>query len=369
MKINIYWGPRIFFENKTKEEIIDEEFLTLNEYVKILDEKIITIKSENKSEDNKVKKELKNLVCYSDDFLSLSDSGINNFLSILSHYNIKNIFIQNPPNLIKERLQQLNLITEEYSYVYNKLDFEIVESFARDFNNKILGQESARNSLVKALFKKTKTNKPIVIMLFGPSGIGKTETAKYLSNLLNQNLFRTQFSMFQSNSYSDYLFGGTHNQSSFAKDLLDRESNIILLDEFDKTGSYFHSAFYQLFDEGIYVDKNYSVNLKEAIILCTSNYKTLSELKNTLGAPLYYRFDYIIEFKELSSIAKSKIIDLYLNKYFNKLTNYEKDFIKLSTHKTNLNKVINKLKNVRQIKMLIEDLFLEDLIKNQIKNY
>ena len=46
------------------------------------------------------------------------------------------------------------------------------------------------------------------------------------------------------------------------KDLLGRESDVILLDEFDKANPIFHSAFYQLFDDGIYEDTNYYLELK-----------------------------------------------------------------------------------------------------------
>ena len=53
---------------------------------------------------------------------------------------------------------------------------------------------------------------------------------------------------------------------------MDRESNIILLDEFDKANSVFSSTFYQLFDEGKYEDHNYYVKLEKSIIVCTSNY-------------------------------------------------------------------------------------------------
>lgn len=55
-------------------------------------------------------------------------------------------------------------------------------------------------------------------------------------------------------------------KKSFAKDLLDRESNIILLDEFDKANPVFHSAFYQLFDEGKYEDQNYYVKLEKSYV-------------------------------------------------------------------------------------------------------
>lgn len=77
--------------------------------------------------------------------------------------------------------------------------------------------------------------------------------------------------MYQNNESANYLFGGKYNEKSFAKDLIGRDSNVILLDEFDKAYSVFHSAFYQLFDEGIYEDQNYKVDVRHALIICTSN--------------------------------------------------------------------------------------------------
>ena len=83
--------------------------------------------------------------------------------------------------------------------------------------------------------------------------------------------------MFNSEEFTSYLFGGKHSQNCLAKELLERESNIILFDEFDKTHPVFHSAFYQLFDEGIYEDKNYYVTLEKSVIICTSNYSSLDD--------------------------------------------------------------------------------------------
>ena len=71
-------------------------------------------------------------------------------------------------------------------------------------------------------------------MFYGPSGVGKTETAHFLNSLLGGELLRKQFSMFHSDKFTSYLFGGSHNESSFALDLLNRESGVILIDEFDK---------------------------------------------------------------------------------------------------------------------------------------
>lgn len=47
-------------------------------------------------------------------------------------------------------------------------------------------------------------------------------------------LLRKQFSMYQNNESANYIFGGRYNEKSFAQDLLARDSNVLLFDEFDK---------------------------------------------------------------------------------------------------------------------------------------
>ena len=129
---------------------------------------------------------------------------------------------------------------------------------------------------------------------------GKTETAQFVNGLLGGTLLRKQFSMFHNEKFASYLFGGTHSEASFARDLLDRESGVILIDEFDKANSVFHSAFYQLFDGGAFEDKNYSIELGPSLIICTSNYGTEDEIRKALGDALYSRFDSLVHFKPLS---------------------------------------------------------------------
>lgn len=154
-----------------------------------------------------------------------------------------------------------------------------------------------------------KQSKPVVILLYGDSGLGKTESAQYMAELMGGKLLRKQFSMYQNNESANYIFGGRYNEKSFAQDLLARETNVLLFDEFDKALSVFHSAFYQLFDEGIYEDHNYKVVVNKAIIVCTSNYKTIDEIKEHLGLPIYNRFDSIIKFDDLPDMAKEKIAE------------------------------------------------------------
>lgn len=141
-------------------------------------------------------------------------------------------------------------------------------------------------------------------------------------------------------------------KKSFSKDLLDRESNVLLLDEFDKAHPSFHSAFYQLFDEGIYEDQNYKLKLDKSIIICTSNYTNSKDIEEKLGSAIYNRFDKIIHFDDLSDNAKKKIGGIVFEKYSNYYKCNLDDQVKERLEKAYLN-----CENVRQIQHVIENTF------------
>lgn len=204
---------------------------------------------------------------------------------------------------------------------------------------------------------KGRFNKPCVMLFYGNTGIGKTETAKYIAEKLNERLFRKQFSMLHSEEFTSYLFGGKHNQNSFAKELLERESNVILLDEFDKPNPVFYSAFYQLFDEGVFADKNYTVTMKNAIIICTSNFLSEEQIRERLGDPIYSRFDAVIHFTDLQPEAVQKLLDREIDRQYSKLDEEERAIIDsrkiVSLLKTNS----YRLSNARQIKKFVREAF------------
>ena len=95
----------------------------------------------------------------------------------------------------------------------------------------ILGQGQCKKHIVSSMYRLSKNidNKPAVLMLYGPSGVGKTESAKSISKTLGGELVRIQFSMMQTNEAYNYLFGSEHSKSSFARDMMSRESNVILV--------------------------------------------------------------------------------------------------------------------------------------------
>lgn len=361
--ITIYYGPKKGF---TKLLQFDTPAITLTDLAILSDKKMrehsFKMLNRRNSEDeekleNIVRIKIPNLVAYSDEYSALSENAIQGFLSFILQFDIESIFLQNPPAYIVSQFNKLGITISIFQYVYTTVTKDTIKAIDKKFSSVIIGQESVKEKLMATLYPLCNVNnqKPVVLLFYGPTGIGKTETAKFLSQLLNQKLFRKQFSMFNSDEFTSYLFGSKHSQNSLSKELLERESNIILFDEFDKTHPVFHSAFYQLFDEGIYEDKNYYVTLNQSIIICTSNYTTLDEIKRELGAPIYSRFNAIIKFNNLDPDSVKIIIEKEYNEQFDKLEQWEKEVLTNKNLLTKISLKVNDIENAREIQNLIRD--------------
>lgn len=323
-----------------------------------------SVKGQNLPEEEKVHYE--SVIGYSDDYSSLAEGTIEGFVNFIFRFDIDTLYLQNPPDSIARHLQELpDVSCETDRQEYHSLGIEQLKTINDNYSDKIIGQEKARKNLVGALYDvaKDRYNKPCVMLFYGSTGVGKTETAKFIADALNEHLFRKQFSMLHSDEFTSYLFGGKHNQNSLAKELLERESNVILFDEFDKPHPVFYSAFYQLFDEGVFTDKNYTVRMKNAIIICTSNFKTLEEIRERLGDPIFSRFDTIIRFDDLSSDSVKKILQREFDTQYKKLDDYEKKYIDEENLKVKLLQYSSGLKNARQIKRVVREAISGVMIK------
>ncbi|MBQ8643468.1 MAG: AAA family ATPase [Candidatus Methanomethylophilaceae archaeon] len=241
---------------------------------------------------------------------------------------------------------------------------EILREIKKELPNAIIGQSTAQREIIAALYDVAKGNydKPCVMLFYGNTGVGKTETAKFIATKLNEGLFRKQFSMLHSEEFASYIFGGKHNQNSFAKELLERESNIILLDEFDKPNPVFYSAFYQLFDEGVFTDKNYTVSMKNTIIICTSNFKSETQICERLGDPIFSRFDAIVHFSDLHSDGVKMLLEREIDKQFIKLDENEKKIIDSKEVKLRIMQNARYLSNARQIKKYVREAFTSTIV-------
>ena len=286
---------------------------------------------------------------------SVQEHVIINFINFIFQMSITNMYIQNPPKNIREQIYRTfdKSIIHETQQPYLEVSKEMIQTFNRQYSERVIGQEKSKKKLLQAIYPLVdgKQSKPVVILLYGDSGLGKTESAQYMAELMGGKLLRKQFSMYQNNESANYIFGGRYNEKSFAQDLLARETNVLLFDEFDKALSIFHSAFYQLFDEGIYEDHNYKVVVNKAIIMCTSNYKTIDEIKEHLGLPIYNRFDSIIKFNDLSGIAKEKIAEREIERLKEDYDIEDRELF------DKIKKGAVTQSNAREIKHLIKDTF------------
>ncbi len=229
--IKIFIGPKKAFEDF----LPDGDILFLNDLVKIADGKL-----------NRYSDYYDFLVGYSENYSGISESAIQNFDALLKTVEFDQIYLHNPPENIKRLIENSYDNVTINVYDYPKLTSQKFLKINDKFNERIIGQNHVKNELLTSMYDLLKgynDDKPICLLFYGPSGVGKTETAKFLSDIMGEKLFRKQFSMFQNNKFSEYLFGGAHMQASFSRDLLERESNIILLDEFDKQQMFFMMLF------------------------------------------------------------------------------------------------------------------------------
>lgn len=280
------------------------------------------------------------------------------------------IYIHNPPqnlsNYLSEqfRRQQIDLDVQKEKYTI-KREPELFSENIRDIAERIIGQNNAIYEISKSIWYLTSVErkKPYVIMLYGNSSLGKTELVREIAaKFFDGKFLEKHLSMFKNNNYSDYFFGDAPNRRSIGFDLLERESNLVFLDEIDKCPEYFYSAFYTLFDNTLFKDSTYDVDISGVIIILTSNYQNEDEIKKNLGLPVFYRIDKFIHFNDFSTEVIYKIVMKELasreSELNGKLT--IEDIYKVVSERLNATN-----ENARTIKYKIQQV-IEDLLFEEI---
>jgi ATP-dependent Clp protease ATP-binding subunit ClpC len=158
-----------------------------------------------------------------------------------------------------------------------------VEGLRRFFASRILGQPEAVNCLVErvAMIKAglTDPRRPMGVFLFaGPSGTGKTEIARALSEYLfgsSDRMIRLDMSEFQGPQDLDRILGS--GERSLERDALvyairRQPFSVVLLDEIEKAHPNVWDLFLQVFDDGRLTDRTGNVaDFRNSIVIMTSN--------------------------------------------------------------------------------------------------
>jgi len=363
-KVTLYYGPTSWFTEALGKGARTYLLDAVNERDEARRRHRHTVDGQEKPFEEEPAARPKRLVAMSNDYASVSEHAITNFVGLVREIDPKRLVLHNPPELVHAQLERA-FPTQTVRYDYPVLTREALRAFRDGFADRMVGQTAVRNRMLAALYPLTTTRraKPVVVMFYGPSGVGKTETAQFVNGLIGGRLLRKQFSMFHSEKFASYVFGGEYSEASFARDLLDRSSSVILIDEFDKAASVFHSAFYETFDEGVFEDKNYRVSLGPALIICTSNYSSEEEIRGALGEALYSRFDALIAFEALSSEEISRVIDRLVDARVEALPTEESKVLNVAEIKDRLKSRAGKIGNVRKLGKLVDEVISLKLVR------
>jgi type VI secretion system protein VasG len=164
-----------------------------------------------------------------------------------------------------------------------------VLTIADSLKKRVIGQDHAMEAIAKRIqtsrAKLDNPNKPVgVFMLCGPSGVGKTESAHALAELMyagDDSMIIINMSEFQEAHTVSTLKGAPagyvgYGQGGVLTEAVRRRPySIVLLDEVEKAHPDVHEMFFQVFDKG-YMDDSEGryIDFKNTLILLTSNVGT-----------------------------------------------------------------------------------------------
>lgn len=145
----------------------------------------------------------------------------------------------------------------------------------------VIGQEQALTVISDAMRRSRagvrSMNRPIGTFLFlGPTGVGKTETAKALATVFFGNekaMSRLDMSEYQGEDGLARMIGGADGTTGTLSVMLkEHPYGVLLLDEFEKSNTKVLDLFLQVLDEGFFHDaKGKKVNARNTIFIATSN--------------------------------------------------------------------------------------------------
>ncbi|MFZ8860215.1 MAG: AAA family ATPase [Thermocrinis sp.] len=189
-----------------------------------------------------------------------------------------------------------------------KADKPIVWNFADYAKRWVVGQDHAIETIQKVLIANSKLadlgnpkrQRILASFLFvGPTGVGKTETAKALANWLEDYGYSSL--RIDANQFSDRealwtLLGspkgyvGSDKPGLLPYAISQNPKQIILIDEIEKADQGFYQFLLQMLDEGYVIERStgYRYYLQRAIVIITSNLenKRIAEIMETLKDPI-----------------------------------------------------------------------------------
>jgi len=222
-------------------------------------------------------------------------------------------------------------------------------------HKRVIGQEDAVNSVSEAVLRARAglkdENRPIGSFIFlGPTGVGKTELAKALSEALfntEKNMIRIDMSEYMEKHSVSRLVGappgyvGYDEGGQLTEAVRRRPYSVILFDEIEKAHPDVFNILLQLLDDGRLTDnQGRTVDFKNCIVIMTSNIgssylienigpegtisddvkeQVEAEMKRYFRPEFINRIDDVVVFSPLTEDQIIKIIDITMQHIQNRL--------------------------------------------------
>ncbi len=222
-----------------------------------------------------------------------------------------------------------------------------------EIHRRLVGQSEAVGavaaSLRRARAEMKDSKRPIASFLFlGPTGVGKTELAKSVSEIYfgdEDYLVRLDMSEYQSADSVKKMIGDVDGTLGYLTEAVRKKPfSLVLLDEIEKANPDILNLFLQMLDDGRLTDgQGRTISFAESIIIATSNIGALyiqeqikaktalnlikqelidNQLNQYMRPELINRFDGIIVFKPLSEEDVFTVATLMLKKIKKNLADY-----------------------------------------------
>ncbi len=177
----------------------------------------------------------------------------------------------------------------------SKSDVEGLRSLKDDLNRAVFGQEQAIDQVASAM-KLARAGlrdpqKPIGSFLFaGPTGVGKTEVAKQLSQTLGIEMLRFDMSEYMERHTVSRLIGAPpgyvgHDQGGLLTDAVDQHPHaVVLLDEIEKAHPDVYNILLQVMDNGMLTDAiGKKVDFRNVVLIMTTNAGAADNARASIG--------------------------------------------------------------------------------------
>lgn len=246
--------------------------------------------------------------------------------------------------------QDMQKIVEEMTNIpvgdMQKQEANQLRDLDKQLGAHVIGQQEAVDKIARAIRRNriglNKSGRPIGSFLFvGPTGVGKTETAKQLAKLLfgsTDAMIRFDMSEYMDKTSTSKLIGaapgyvGYEEAGQLTEQVRRHPYSLILLDEVEKAHPDVMHMFLQILDDGRLTDsQGRTVSFKDTIIIMTSNAGTgdmvasvgfgstnnnksvLDKLTNYFKPEFLNRFDDIVEFNALTEEDLGQIVQLMIS--------------------------------------------------------